>query len=368
MIVFTRIRLLPLVLALALLLTAPLSACDRTSPETDREALVALYNATDGESWKRNNNWLSSAPIGEWHGVSVDEDGRVVMVSLLLNQLSGEIPRELGDLASLKELWLSRNQLSGKIPRELANLTSLNELHLDKNQLSGEIPPELDNLANLWSLSIDENRLSGCVSDYLSGLDDRVNLPVCAPPGHPGDKETLTALFNSTEGESWKHSDNWLSSAPLGEWFGVSVDAEGRVLELNLPSNQLSGEVPPGLGNLARLRVLRLYNNQLNGEIPPKLGKLANLRQLYLRGNRLSGEIPPELSKLANLWALSLDDNRFERGDTAGVGQSRRPHRVGPRRQPVERRGPAGVGQSRQLGMAKHRAEPIDRRDTNRVG
>ena len=54
--------------------TAP-PATGPTSAETDREALVALYNATDGENWSRSDNWLSDAPLGEWEGVTTDVDG-----------------------------------------------------------------------------------------------------------------------------------------------------------------------------------------------------------------------------------------------------------------------------------------------------
>ena len=48
------------------------------SPETDREALAALYNATGGGNWARGTNWLSDAPIGEWEGVTTDGYDRVV--------------------------------------------------------------------------------------------------------------------------------------------------------------------------------------------------------------------------------------------------------------------------------------------------
>ena len=68
----------------------------QTSPETDREALVALYNATDGPNWTRNNNWLSDVPTSEWEGVTTDDNGRVTELDLRRNQLSGEIPPELG--------------------------------------------------------------------------------------------------------------------------------------------------------------------------------------------------------------------------------------------------------------------------------
>ena len=110
---------------------------------TDRAALVALYNATDGANWTNNTNWLSNEALSEWFGVSTDVNGRVTRLYLHDNELSGEIPVELGGLASLQELFLFRNGLSGEIPEELGNLTSLTRLHLHQNELSGEIPAEL---------------------------------------------------------------------------------------------------------------------------------------------------------------------------------------------------------------------------------
>ena len=76
----------------------------RTSPETDREALIALYNATGGPNWSGDYNWLSDVPIGEWEGVTTDGNGRVIGLALLGNQLTGEIPPELGNLANLEDL------------------------------------------------------------------------------------------------------------------------------------------------------------------------------------------------------------------------------------------------------------------------
>ena len=84
--------------------------------DTDREALVAIYNATNGEFWARRQNWLSNAPIGTWYGVTTNASGRVTELNLSENQLAGEIPSELGNLASLQELYLSKNRLVGEIP------------------------------------------------------------------------------------------------------------------------------------------------------------------------------------------------------------------------------------------------------------
>ena len=142
---------------------APLLTIGRTSAATDREALVALYNATDGENWNRSSNWLSDAPLGEWVGVYTDDDGRVI--ELFLGLFSGE------------------TGLSGEIPPELGSLANLRVLLLVNNDLRGEIPPELGSLANLESLRLGNNDLSGCVSssleDQLSSSSNLGGLPLC---------------------------------------------------------------------------------------------------------------------------------------------------------------------------------------------
>ena len=135
-----------------------------------------------------------------------------------------------------------------------------------------------------------------------SGTEDPA---ATAPPEASGSAETdrvaLVAFYNATDGPNWDDNENWLSDEPLGEWWGVTTDDNGRVDDLNLQQNGLSGEIPPELGSLTYLRWLRLDRNKLSGEIPPELGSLANLYELHLWGNQLSGEIPPELLSLANL-------------------------------------------------------------------
>ena len=129
----------------------------------DKQALVALYNATDGPNWANNENWLSEEPLENWYGVSVS-DGRVTRLFLAGNQLTGAIPAELGNLSNLTGLILSSNRrylpetrtfeggLTGTIPAELGDLANLTDLNINSNQLTGAIPPELGDLANLMRL------------------------------------------------------------------------------------------------------------------------------------------------------------------------------------------------------------------------
>ncbi len=128
-------------------------------------------------------------------------------------------------------------------------------------------------------------------------------------PGTEGmtDREVLEALYHATGGTDWINRTNWLSDAPLSEWFGVVTDGSGRVTRLTLPGNQLSGVIPPELAGLTQLQSLDLgqrwdstsqkwISNQLSGAIPPELGGLTQLQSLNLGGNQLSGVIPPELA------------------------------------------------------------------------
>ena len=35
----------------------------------EREALIAIYKALDGDNWDYNDNWCSDKPLSEWEGV-----------------------------------------------------------------------------------------------------------------------------------------------------------------------------------------------------------------------------------------------------------------------------------------------------------
>ena len=90
----------------------------------------------------------------------------------------------MGDLSSLKFMWLHGNQLTGAIPSRLGSLANLQRLYLSENQLDGDIPAELDNLADTlthWRLA--GNQLTGCVPVGLAGVHDNdlesLGLEIC---------------------------------------------------------------------------------------------------------------------------------------------------------------------------------------------
>lgn len=61
----------------------------------------------------------------------------------------------------------------------------------------------------------------------------------------PTDRDVLVALYITTDGPNWKNKINWDTSADLSDWHGVKVNGQGRVVELNLLSNNLRGILRP---------------------------------------------------------------------------------------------------------------------------
>ena len=248
------------------------------SPEI-RDALAALYNATNGPGWKNSENWLSEVPLDQWYGVFTDCDGSLAGLDLGENGLTGPIPSELGSLSHLELLWLSDNQLTGPIPPELGNLSKLRDLRLSGNQLTGPIPPELGNLSELQRLWLWRNHLTGPISPELGNLS--------------------------------KLRDLWLSGNHLTGPIPSELGSLSELQRLWLSGNQLTGPIPSELGSLSHLGLLWLSDNQLTGRIPPELGNLSKLRDLRLSGNQLTGPIPSELGSLSHLELLWLSRNQL---------------------------------------------------------
>ncbi|OEL24503.1 Receptor-like protein kinase HSL1 [Dichanthelium oligosanthes] len=87
------------------------------------------------------------------------------------------------------------------------------------------------------------------------------------------------------------------------------------ITRIDLPHNQLEGELPADIGRLGKsLTYLALHYTNFTGEIPAKVSKLKKLRYLALNQNQLTGTIPPELGELTNLETLKLEQNSFSRG------------------------------------------------------
>ena len=85
-----------------------------------REALIKIYNAAEGDGWYMNTNWCTDVPVGQWFGVTADENGNVTKLTLNKNNMTGVLPDVFDKLPKLVSLNVSDNNLSGKIPSSLA--------------------------------------------------------------------------------------------------------------------------------------------------------------------------------------------------------------------------------------------------------
>ena len=150
------------------------------------------------------------------------------------------------------------------------------------------VVPE-DGMASTYTIWV--RPVNPCVAG--GAVDDLANT------GLISDCETLLAARDTLAGTA---TLNWSADRPITEWDGVTVQGTPlRVTVLRLSYRELTGSIPPELGDLANLQALFLHANQLTGGIPPELGNLSNLRTLILLDNRLTGELPHGLTRLTAL-------------------------------------------------------------------
>jgi len=285
-------------------------------PQKEREALIALYNSTNGDNWIIKSGWKTSTPHtdgfalpgteNKWYGITCDEGNTMVLrIDLNNNHLAGPIPPELANLTNLQHLYITRNQLSGSIPTTLSELTNLISLDLHSNQLSDKIPPDLTKLVNLTTLNLSSNELTDKIPPGLDQLSQLVWLDLASNQLEDTIPQELYKLTNL----QWLRleSNKLTGNIPTPESSQLQ-----QLQKLFLAFNQLTGPIPPELGNLSNLKWLHLASNNLTGPIPPDLGRLSKLEFLGLGSNQLSGEIPSELGNLStNLSKLSLFSNEL---------------------------------------------------------
>lgn len=174
-------------LVLILSLLCALSACqddDNNSrpevdplPNNDRQALIALYNATNGEAWNRKENWNTDAPLSQWEGVEVDTlygAERVTQLTLDENNLEGPLPDAFFNLPYLEVLHLEFNKFTEALPEAIGNLTNLRELYLQASNLIGELPKGLAKLEKVEVIYLQGNNLVGSVPAEYATLMDRM--------------------------------------------------------------------------------------------------------------------------------------------------------------------------------------------------
>ena len=165
-----------------------------------RQALIDLYNSTDGDNWINNENWCSDKPLSEWYGIYTYNEmdypsggDKVYAVALSRNNLKGSLPKSIGDLSELQSLALYGNHISGTVPSEIFRLNTVELysceletielpesaedirstiINLSGNKISGELPEVFAYAKNLRSLSLYDNQFTGTIpASYTNLLD-----------------------------------------------------------------------------------------------------------------------------------------------------------------------------------------------------
>jgi LRR receptor-like serine/threonine-protein kinase FLS2 len=255
---------------------------------------------------------------------------------MIVHIVTGEIPREIGDLQKLETFNIGFNNFSGPIPFEIFNISTIREidmgfnnltghlpsnvgfflrnlqgLYLGGNKLSGTIPNSISNASQLTKLDLSSNSFSGLIPISLSNLCllewlilDQNNLTIDSSISELNIFSSLSNLAYLT------HLD--LSYNPLNDILPSSIGNLSTSLQVLVIENcNIKGIIPRGIGNLSNLMALSLGTNELVGPIPTTVGRLHKLQALILDDNRLDGPIPSELCHLENLYKMHFSGNEL---------------------------------------------------------
>ena len=331
-----------------------------------------LWNLTNLRQLKLSDNLL--------FGTLPPEISNLINLEVIIiydNSFSGAIPMEIQNLTNLSWLWFYDNEFTD-LP-DLSSLTSLDELNIQNNKFSFEdIEPNIGVASTTFTYSpqdsvgeiIDTTVISGTnltlvvttggannqyqwkkdgtnigtvsgdstytinpvafsdsgaytceitntVATELTLYSHPVNVSVEYPLLYQ-DSLALVALYDNTDGANWTNNTNWLSGN-VSTWYGITVSGN-RVIDIDLSYNNLTGTIPPEIGDLTNLQNLNFWFNQLTGPIPIEIGNLTNLSNLTLMNNELSGSIPSEIGNLTNLQTLWLHSNHLSGSIPSSIG------------------------------------------------
>ncbi|KAH6835202.1 hypothetical protein C2S53_003426 [Perilla frutescens var. hirtella] len=238
------------------------------------------------------------------------------------NNLFGGIPSSMGFLKNLQSLNLYRNKYIGQIPSSMRKCTELVKIELADNDLDGSLPTWIGTgLVKLRILILRSNRFSGeipseiCQLNNLQILDLSDNsfsgiIPSCV--------ENFTAMATKRSLAQYDYSSSYSGASFIDS---ALVATKGNILQydtilslvtnIDLSSNNLSGDIPNKLTSLVELRSLNLSINNMTGSIPGNIGDMKQLESLDLSRNSLSGQIPSSFSLISSLNRLNLSYNNL---------------------------------------------------------
>lgn len=276
--------------------------------DTEYNALLALYNSTGGSNWIYRTGWSTAGPakqdVKDWHGVTVDQFGRVIKLDLPNNNLTGTLPASISGLSYLKELNLDGNEISGSIPTSLGNMTGLNQLLLSNNKFTGGIPAQLGSMTSMKYLNISYNpQLGGTIPSSLGNLVQLQALLLTY--------SNLTGSIPSTFNKLTKLQNLYLTGNKISGAILNDINKLSSLQILQLGDNTLSGAIPANLLKLPNLRELSLYENNFSGSLPAGTPLFTYLQSFSAYASNLSGAVPDWFGDLKFLGSFNIAYNGF---------------------------------------------------------
>lgn len=249
--------------------------------DEERDILVAFYNVTGGDNWTNNENWCSEKPLGEWYGITLDEENKVYAIDLNDNNIIGSV--DLSGLEHLRDLRLNGsnavNITSNKITSiNLSGCVDLEYLYLNENKELRQLT--LGNGTNkLIRLELSGNSIDDC--SFLSDLHSLEELYINNNLIKQLDVSSLTSL------RQLQCENNELSELDISNLSNLE--------SLFCTNNKLTGI---DVSFLKKLTVLSCGSNQISNM------KLCNsLEHLYCGDNKLTGLLDlSQLDKLKRLY------------------------------------------------------------------
>ncbi|XP_052485297.1 receptor-like protein 7 [Gossypium raimondii] len=262
-----------------------------------QELLLGLGKTLNSSLSAKMRNWNQSTDCCSWGGITCDQSGRVIILDLSNQLISGTIDNSssLFNLQHLQQLNLAYNTLSFSFPCGFDKLSNLSYLNLSNAGFTGQVPAEISSLTNLITLDLSVNLF---LRDGRPLKLEKPNLKMLV--------ENLTRLRSL-------HLDGVKISARGNEWCKW-LSSLTNLEELSMSNCNLSGPIEDSLQKLKNLSIIHLSGNNLSAVVPAFLAHLPNLTSLRLSSCGLHGQFPREILQVRMLQSLDVLDNEKLQG------------------------------------------------------
>jgi len=241
------------------------------------------------------------------------------------NNFSGLLPPRFGSSSKLRYVYLSRNNLQGPITMAFYDSSKIFALDLSHNDLTGRIPEWIDRLSNLRFLLLSYNNLEGEIPIHLCRLDQLTLIDLSHNHLSGSIFSWMISTHNFPVEKSYYDSLSLSKQSFKFTTKNVSLSYKGSIIRyftgIDFSCNNFTGEIPPEIGNLSKIKVLNLSHNSLTRSIPPTFSNLKEIESLDLSYNKLDGEIPPRLTELFFLEVFNVAHNNLSGKTLARVAQ-----------------------------------------------